>query len=778
MKFGQAVRRKEDQRFLTGAGRYVSDINLANQAHLHILRSPHAHARLRGIDVAAARAAPGVLEIVTGDELAAAGLGTLPCLVALTNVDGTTSASPPYPLLASGRVRHVGEGVAAIVAQTPEQARDAADLILCDYEALPATVDTAGALDPAAPQVWDDVPGNLCFHWEAGDRKATDAAFARAAHVTRIAVVNNRVVVNAMEPRGSVGSYDRGTRRYTLHTVNQGPHMHRSVIAGILGIPENELRIVTPDVGGGFGMKAIVYADQVLTLWLSRRVGRPVKWVSERAEAFLCDTQGRDNVTEVELALDHDARFLGLRVSTVANLGAYLSTLAPAVPTGGTAMLAGLYRTPAIHAAIKGVFTHTVPVDAYRGAGRPEASYALERVVDTAARELGLDAAEIRRRNLIPSDAMPYTSPLSVVYDGGAFLENLAEATRAADWDGFAGRRQEAAARGRLRGLGLANYVEVTGWVPGDTTRIRFDPSGTVTLIVGSVSNGQGHETSYAQLLAEKLGVAFDSVRVIEGDTDSIAEMSSGNGGSHFLQIGGPSLLGAADKIIARGKLIAAHLLEASDRDIEFAAGVFRVAGTDRTRTIVEVAKAALNPEALPPSLEPGLDESFFYRRESNAYPNGCHICEVEIDPETGAVEVVRYTAVDDFGRILNPLLVAGQVQGGVAQGIGQALLERTVYEPATGQLLTGSFMDYAMPRAENLPAIEVSFNEVPCRTNPLGVKGCGEAGAVGACPAVINAVVDALAPLGVRSIDMPATPERVWRAIAAARAAPAPQVL
>jgi carbon-monoxide dehydrogenase large subunit len=770
MKFGHAVRRKEDHRFLTGTGRYVADLNLPNQAHLFILRSPHAHAELRGIDVSAARAAPGVIDIVTGADLAAAGVKGVPCLAPVKNADGTRQSTPPFPLLAQGRVRHVGEGVAAVVAETAEQARDAAELIEVEYEPLPSVTDTAGALAPDAPRIWDNAPNNLCFNWEAGDRAATDAAFAKAAHVTRLTVVNNRVVVAALEPRGSIGAYDPGTGRFTLYTVNQGPHTHRAGIAGMLGIPELDLRVVTPDIGGGFGMKAMLYPDQGLTPWLARRVGRPVKWVSERAEAFVSDTQGRDNITTLELAMDADSQFLALRVSTIANLGAYLSMFAPAVPTGGTAMLGGLYRTPAAHVTVKGVFTNTVPVDAYRGAGRPEAAYALERVVDAAARERGLDPAEIRRRNLIPREAMPFRSAMDVTYDDGSFQENLAKAVKQADWDGFAARRAESAARGKLRGRGLANYVEVTGFLPGDTTRIRFDSAGSVTLIVGSVSTGQGHETTYAQMVADKLGVPFDSVRVISGDTDVIAELSSGNGGSHFLQIGGPSLVGAADRIIDKGKKIAAHLLETSDKDIEFADGTFRVAGTDRTKTILEVARTALNPGKLPPGIDPGLDESFFYTREANAFPNGCHIVEVEIDPETGVVEILRYTAVDDFGRILNPLLVAGQVQGGVAQGVGQALLERTVYDPETGQLLSGSMMDYALPRATDLPGVELTFNEVPCKTNPMGVKGCGEAGAIGACPAVINAVVDALAPLGVTTIDMPATPERVWQAIQAAK--------
>ncbi|MSP82300.1 MAG: xanthine dehydrogenase family protein molybdopterin-binding subunit [Alphaproteobacteria bacterium] len=764
--FGQPIRRKEDQRFLTGEGRYVADLNLPRQVHLHILRSPHAHARLGAPDTTRARAAPGVVAVFTGADVAAAGLGGIPCLGGVTNIDGTPSVCPPFPLLATDRVRHVGDAVAAVVAETPDQARDAAELIACDYQPLQAIVDTAGALRPDAPQVWPEAPGNLCYHWQGGDRAATGAAFAKAAHVTRIDLVNNRVVVGAMEPRGALAAYDAGTRRTTLYTGNQGVHTHRAVIAGILGVAENALRVVTPDVGGGFGMKGMLYVDQALVPWIAKVVGRPVKWVSERSEAFLSDTQGRDNVSHVELALDPNAHFLGLRITTVANLGAYLSMFAPSVPIGGTPTLGGLYRTGAIHIEVKGVFTHTVPVDAYRGAGRPEASYALERVVDAAARDLDIDPAELRARNYIGPAAMPYRTPMGVTYDDGDFAGNLETALGRSGWKTFAAKREAAKARGKLAGLGVANYMEITGWVPGDTTRIRFDPSGTVTVIVGSISTGQGHETTYAHLLADKLGVPFDSVRVLEGDSDAIAELSSGNGGSHFLQIAGPSLHGAADRIIAKGRRVAGHLLEAGEHDIEFAEGVFRVAGTDRGRSIVEVAKACFSIDALPPGMEPGLDESFFYRREANAYPNGCHVCEVEVDPDTGNVAVLRYTIADDFGRILNPLLVGGQIHGGLAQGLGQALLEHTVYDPDSGQLLTGSFMDYTMPRADDMPAIDVTYNEIPCKGNPLGVKGCGEAGSIGACPAVINAIVDALAPLGVNHIDMPATPERVWRAM------------
>jgi len=769
--FGTPVRRREDARFLTGAGRYTADVALPHQAHLVFTRSPHAHAIIRHLDVGAARAMPGVLAVMTGADVKAAGLGGIPTNVDIRNVDRSRPFCPFFPLLARHRVRHVGQTVAAIVAETPEAARDAAEAVIVDYEPQPAVVDTAGARSAGAPQVWPDAPGNVCFHWQIGNRDATEAAFAGAAHVARVELVNNRVVVNAMEPRAALAAYDPGTERTTLWTCNQGPQVHREVIAGILGVPERTIRVITPDVGGGFGMKGMIYPDQALVVWLARVVGRPVKWVAERSEGFLADTQGRDLVSTVELALDADHRFLGLRVRTVAGLGAYLSGYALGAPTtSGTRTLSGLYAIPAIHAEVHGVFTHTVPVDAYRGAGRPEAAYMVERVVDAAARDLGRDTADLRRRNHVPDTAFPYRTAFGSVYDSGAFTTNLDDAVRRADADGFAQRRADAHRRQRLRGLGVANYMEITGYVTGDTTRVKFDPSGDTTLIVGSISNGQGHETSYAQLAADRLGVPIDRVRVLEGDTDVIAEAGSGNGGSHFLQIAGPSLWGAADRVIAKGRRIAAHLLEASEADIDFAGGVFRVVGTDRVLTIVEVAKASFNVAKLPPDLDPGLDESFFYRRTANAYPNGCHVCEVEVDPETGTVAIVRYTVTDDFGRILNPLIVAGQVHGGIGQGIGQALLEYTVYDPSSGQLLSGSFMDYAMPRADDLPMIDLAFNEVPCTGNPLGVKGCGEAGTIGACPAFMNALVDALAPLGVRHVDMPATPERVWRAIRSAR--------
>jgi carbon-monoxide dehydrogenase large subunit len=769
--FGRPVRRREDRRFVTGSGRYTADIDLPRQAVLHFVRSPHAHAAIRAIDATAARTMPGVLGVWTGADLAEAGIGGIPCPPDIRNVDGSLPVMPPFPLLAQGRARHVGEAVAAVVAETSAAARDAAEAVEVAYDPLPAVVDTAGALAPGASVVWPEAPGNVCFRWEAGDREATDRSFARAVRVARVDLVNNRVVANAMEPRASLAVHDPGEGRTILYTCNQGPQVHRDLIAGILGLSPGELRVITPDVGGGFGTKGMLYNDQVLVVWLARTLGRPVRWVSERSEGFVSDMQARDHVSAVELALDGEGRFLGLRVRTVAAMGAYLSAFALGVPTrAGTPTLSGLYAIPAIHVEVAGVFTNTVPVDAYRGAGRPESAYALERTVDAAARAMGLDPAELRRRNLVPSTAFPYRTALGVTYDSGAFAENLERALARADWAGFPARRAAATARGRLAGIGLANYMEITGYVPGDTTRIRFDPAGGVTIVVGSVSTGQGHETAYAQLAADTLGVPFDEVRVLQGDTDVIAEGGSGNGGSHFLQIAGPSFLGAAEKIVAKGKRIAANLLEASEADIVFEQGVFRVAGTDRSRTIVEVAKASFSLADPPPGADLGLDESFFYRRTGNAYPNGVHVAEVEIDPETGAVRVVRYTVVDDFGRILNPLLVLGQVHGGIAQGLGQALTERTVYDPGSGQLASGSFLDYAVPRADDLPDLDVTFNEVPCRNNPMGVKGCGEAGTIGACPALVNAVIDALSPLGIDRFDMPATPERVWRAIQAAR--------
>ncbi len=767
---GQPVRRVEDRRFITGHGNYIDDISRPRQAHAFMLRSPHAHARIIAIDAAAALAAPGFIAVLTGEDLARDGIGDIPCLSAVTNRDQSTSVLPPHPAVARNRVRHVGDTVAMVVAETAAAARDAAELIAVDYEPLPAIVETAHALDPGRPQVWDHAPGNLCFDWEIGDLAAVERAASGARHRVGLDLVNNRIVVNSMEPRGAIGEYDPGEDTYTLWSSTQGSHFLRNLLAAsVFRIPENRIRVVTRDVGGGFGMKLFLYPEHVLVLWAAKKVGRPVKWIPERADAFITDTQGRDNVTRLELALDDELRFLGLKVELIANMGAYLSNFAPEIPTAsGAVMHSGVYAIPAIHVGVKGVFTHTVPVDAYRGAGRPEAAYALERLVDYAARRLRVPAQELRRRNFIKPEAMPYQTPLGLNYDSGEFARNMDQALAAADLAGFPARHAEARRRGRYRGLGHAVYIEQSGFPPDEFAELRFDPSGTLTVLMGTQSSGQGHQTAYTQLAAERLGVAPEKIRVLQGDTAAIS-FGRGTGGSRSIPVGGAALAQAADKLIAKGRRIAAHLFEASEADVEFADGVFTVAGTDRQLGIEEVARAAFDPARPAPGVEPGFDESGHFTPPQPTFPNGCHVCEVEIDPTTGHIEILRYLVVDDFGTVINPLLLAGQVQGGVAQGVGQAMLERTVFEPETGQLLTGSLTDYCIARAEDLPAIEFAYNVVPCRTNPLGVKGAGEAGAIGAPPALVNAVVNALADLGIEHLDMPLTPERVWAAIRAA---------
>ncbi len=612
--------------------------------------------------------------------------------------------------------------------------------------------------------------GNLAFDWGLGDEAAVERAISAARHRVSLELVNNRVVVNSMEPRGAIGEYDAGEDAYTLWSSTQGSHFLRGLLAeNVFKIPENRMRVVTRDVGGGFGMKFFLYPEHVLVLWAAKRLGRPVKWTPERSDAFMTDTHGRDNVTRLELALDDELRFLGLKVETVANMGAYLSNFAPEIPTGsGGPMFSGVYAIPAIHVAVKGAFTNTVPVDAYRGAGRPEAAYALERLVDYAARRLGVAPEELRRRNFIRPQAMPYATPLGLTYDSGDFAHNMDQALAAADSAGFAARQAEARARGRWRGLGHAVYIEQSGFPPDEFAELRFDPSGTLTMLLGTQSSGQGHQTAYAQLAAERLGLPLDKIRVTQGDTAAIG-FGRGTGGSRSLPVGGASVDAAAQKLIAKGRRIAAHLLEAAEADVDFAEGVFRIAGTDRELGIAAVARAAFDPTQLPPEVEPGFAESGHFTPPAPTFPNGCHVCEVEIEPETGHVDVVRYLVVDDFGTVVNPLLLQGQVQGGVAQGVGQAMLERCVYDAETGQLVTGSLTDYCLPRAEDLPAIEFAYNVVPCRTNPLGIKGAGEAGAIGSPPALVNAICAALAPLGIEHIDMPVTPERLWQAIRAA---------
>jgi carbon-monoxide dehydrogenase large subunit len=772
---GQPVRRVEDRRFLTGHGHYLDDIVRPRQVHAAMLRSPHAHARIRAIDTADATALPGVLAVLTGADLTRDGIGPIPCVSGLTNRDNSPMAMPQRPAIVTDRVRHVGDTVAMVVAEAATLARDAADMIAVDYEALPAVVETGHALDPDQPAVWDAHPGNLCFDWEIGDRQAVERAQAAAHHRVSLYLVNNRIIVTSMEPRGALGEYDPGEDSYTLWSSTQGSHFIRNLLAEhVFRIPENRIRVVTPDVGGGFGMKLFLYPEHALVLWAARRVGRPVKWVPDRSDAFVTDTQGRDNLARLDLALDDDLRFLGLSVELVANMGAYLSNFAPEIPTfSGAVMYSGVYAIPAIHVAVKGVYTNTVPVDAYRGAGRPEAAYAIERLVDYAARRLGIGADELRRRNFIRPETMPHATPLGLNYDSGDFARNLGDALRAADTTGFAARRRDSGTRGRYRGLGHAVYIEQSGFPPDEFAEARFDPAGTLTMLMGSQSSGQGHQTAYAQLASEKLGLPLEKIRVLQGDTDAVA-FGRGTGGSRSIPVGGAALMHAGDKLIAKGKKIAAHILEAAEADLVFADGAFAIAGTDRNVTLDAVARAAFNPAQLPPGLEPGFAESGHFTPPAPTFPNGCHVCEVEIDPETGHIDIVRYLVVDDFGIVINPLLLRGQVHGGIAQGVGQAMLERTVYDPESGQLLTGNLTDYALPHADTLPALEFSYNVVPCRTNPLGVKGAGEAGAIGAPPALVNAVVDALGELGIDHLDMPLTPERLWRAIRAARPAQA----
>ena len=777
---GTPVRRREDYRFLTGQGTYTDDIDRPHQLHAYILRSPHAHARITGIDTSAAASAPGVAAIYTGKDMAADGVGGLPCGWQIHSKDGSPMAEPPHPPLAVDRVRHVGDPVAVVIAETLAQAREAAEQLRVDYVEEPSVVDPAEALKPGAPQVFPEAPGNLCYDWHLGDLAAVDAAFAKAARVVKLDLVNNRLVPNAMEPRAAIGEYDRATGDYTLFTTSQNPHVIRLLMgAFVLHIPEAKLRVVAPDVGGGFGSKIYHYAEEAIVTWATGKVRRPVKWTAERSESFMSDAHGRDHVTHVELALDAQAKFLALKVSTIANMGGYLSTFAPCIPTYlyGT-LLAGTYTTPAIYVETKAAFTHTVPVDAYRGAGRPEATFLLERIVDLAADESGMDPAELRRRNFIPADAYPYQTPVALQYDSGDYGTTLELALKAADYAGFEGRRREAMARGKLRGIGIATYIEACGIAPSavvgslgaraglyESAAVRVHPTGSVSILTGSHSHGQGHETTFSQLVADRLGIPIESVEIVHGDTAKIP-YGMGTYGSRSLAVGGSAIVKAMDKVVAKGRKIAAHLLEVAEADVEFADGKFSVAGTDRSKSFGEVALTAYVPHNYPEDLEPGLDETAFYDPKNFTYPSGAHIAEVEIDPETGQVAVINFTASDDFGRIVNPMIVAGQVHGGLAQGIGQALLEGCVYDKETGQLLTGSYNDYAMPRADDLPAFALSTNVTLCTHNPLGVKGCGEAGAIGAPAAITNALVDALKPLGVRHFDMPATPEKLWRVI------------
>jgi len=767
--FGKAQmpRRVEDARLLKGAGRYLDDVALARQTYASFVRSPHAHADILSIDVKAAAAMPGVFGVFTGDDLAAAGVRDLPCMSPLKNRDGSKVINPPRPALARKRVRFAGEAVALVVADTPENARDAAEAVAVEYSPLPAAGTIAAAIAPGAPQIWEHAKGNLAFDWTLGDEAKTKALFAKAAHVLEMDIANNRLAPSSMEPRGAIADYARGEDRLTLYCSTQGGFGMRKVLAGeIFGISESKLRVVTGDVGGGFGMKIFVFPEYVAVLHAARAIERPVRWISDRSEAFLSDTHGRDNLARARVAYDANGKMSAIHVTTHANLGAYHSQYSTFVATGaGNSMLVGVYAFEAALAEVKGVYSNTAPVDAYRGAGRPEANYVVERLIDAVGKKLGLAPDEIRRRNFIPPAAMPYKTALGNTYDSGEYAKNLDDAIERADVKGYESRRETSKKAGKLRGLGLAMYTEVCGGGGDETANIQLDPSGGVIVKVGNQSNGQGHETAYAQLVSERLGLPIESVRVVQGDTD-VTIYNGGTGGSRALAVTGSAVTLAVKDVIEQGRRLAAHLMEAADADIEFAEGAFRVAGTDKSMSVKDLAYAAHNKAKLPAERPVGLEGNGTFLPPGATFPNGCHIAEIEIDPDTGAVDILRYTVVDDFGNVMNPMLVAGQVHGGIVQGIGQALYENCTYDPESGQLLTGSFMDYCMPRADRMPSIDFSYNEVPCRNNPLGVKGAGEAGSIGAPPAIIHAVLDALKPHGVAHIDMPATPQKIWRLI------------
>ncbi len=769
---GTSSPRVEDVRFVQGLGRYTDDLRLADCAHLVVVRSPHAAARIVAVDTAAALAVPGVIAVLTGADLLADGLGTLRSIVSRQRPDGSPMVQPPYRILAAEAARFVGDAVAAVVAETALAARDGADLVAVEYEPGDSVTDVADAVLPGAPGVWpDEVPDNVAFLFRLGDADAVARAMAVAHHVARVDFRVTRVSANPIEPRNAIGSHDQSDGRYTLWCGTQKPHSVREELALLLGVPERQLRVVSPDVGGAFGMKGSPFPEYGLVLYAAKRIGRPVRWVADRSESFLSDFHARDNVSTAELALDAEGRFLALRVTTIANLGAYLGFNTPHSSTNNLGGLAGVYRTPAISAEVRGVHTHTQPTAPYRGAGRPEASYAIERIIDVAAAEMGIDRVALRRRNLIPPDAMPFKTGLVFTYDSGAFEEVMDKALAAADWAGFPDRRAASARTGKLRGIAVVNPIEIAGGPfrqPNEEgAEIRFDPGGDATLLLGTHSQGQGHETAFRQILLSLLGLDPARVRIVEGDTDLVVH-GKGTFGSRSMMAGGAAVARAADRIVEQGSRLAAHLLEAAEGDVRFAEGRFFVDGTDRAVRIEEVAKASYMSARLGPGRDGGLAALAVITPEEATFPNGCHVCEVEIDPETGHVDVVSYLVVDDVGTMINPMLVKGQVHGGVAQGVGQALSETILYD--AGQLVTGSFMDYGMPRATSLPPLGVIGHAVPTLKNPLGAKGAGEAGTVGALPAVLNAVVDALSVHGVTHLDMPASPQRVWQALRSAR--------
>lgn len=769
---GQPVRRVEDARFLTGSGRYVDDLNVSHQLYGYVLLSPYAHGKIKSIDTTRAEKAAGVVCVLTGKDLAAANIGALPPNFMPEDVGGPKGHRAVRPVLCQERVRHVGDRVAFVVAESLAQARDAAEMIELDVEELPAVTNVEDAVKPGAPQIYEQAPGNLCVPLMFGNKQAADEAFAKAKHTVKLKLENNRLVANAMEPRGAIGAYNAFDDSYTLYSSTQNPHGVRSMLCGpVLKVPETKLRVVANDVGGGFGMKGDTYPEEALVLIASKRCGRPVKWIASRSEGFLSDDCGRDSIIEAEMAFDDTGRVQAIRATALQNFGAYAVGAAVVTLVYSVKLMTGVYDFPAVHVTTKAIFTNTTPMGPYRGAGRPEANYVVERLMDEAARKIKMDPAEFRRRNYIANGAFPYKTGTGFVYDSGDFANTMDEGLKLADWPGYAKRVEASKKDGKLRGRAAIYYIEDAG-VFNERMELRFDPSGMVTIVAGTFSHGQSHATTFAQCVSDWLGVPFENIRFIQGDTDQVA-FGRGTYASRSAVVGSGALRAAADAIIEKGKKFAGFMMEANASDIVFEAGKFKVAGTDKAVTISDVARTAYRPAGLPRELGVGLEASGAFAPEPPSYPNGCHLCEVEVDPETGVVTVERYAAVDDVGRVINPLIVDGQIHGGVAQGLGQALLEKAIFDPSGGQLLSGSFTDYGMPRASDMPpSFEVDYNEVPCKTNPLGVKGAGEAGTCGAPPAIMNAILDALRPLGVKHVDMPATPRRVWEAIAAARAA------
>ncbi|MEQ8509249.1 MAG: xanthine dehydrogenase family protein molybdopterin-binding subunit [Rhodospirillaceae bacterium] len=772
---GQSIRRIEDHRFVTGTGQYTDDVNRENQAWLAVLRSPYAHAKVSSIDTSAAKAADGVLGVYTNADLDAAGFTGMPADTIPPGPDGKAPEAPHRPILAKDRVRYVGEPVAIVVAETLALARDASELIEVEYNELPVVADMTSALADGAQPLFDSVKGNLLVHWSMGNKDATEAAFAKADKIISIDLINNRIAPTAIEPRGALAEYDSTTDRYTLTTGSQGSHKLRQWITGkngkaATGIPADKLRVICPDVGGGFGMKNFLFNEPLAALFATKAVGRPVKWTGDRTESFLNDTHGRDQLNHADLALTNDGKFLAIRVSSLGNIGAYVSQFGAMIPTmAGCGMLCGCYDLEAAHVDVKVTMTNTTPVDAYRGAGRPEAAYVVERLVDKAARELGIASDELRRRNFIKPESFPYKTPLGMNYDSGEYAKLMELAQKRADWAGFETRRAEAANRGKLRGLGMSYYIEACGGGPTEYARLSVDENGKVLVQSGSQNNGQGQETTFSQLAADTLGIEMDDVEIRMGDTDDVPQ-GMGTGGSRALAAGGSGLVTTIEAMIENGKKVAANLLEAAEVDLEFADGAFTIAGTDRSASLADVAKASFDDSLRPDGVEPGLVTTVEASANGATFPNGCHLCEIEIDRDTGEIEFINYVIEDDIGLILNPMMLEGQIVGGAGQGLGQALYEETVYDES-GQLVNGSFMDYIMPRADNVPPFDFHYTEVRSPSNRLGVKGAGEAGTIGATPAVANAVIDALAPLGASDIDMPMTPLKIWQAIQRATA-------